>query len=125
MPFEPSALLVFLLLFTVIAAFVAFIIRACTIATHGADKSAGQLTAAKAAYDSSLAELARDPENLDLGQRALTLGRVYSGLTRDAEGIALYDEADLKSDLDTACTGAIHRPARADGQVSSHVSLLR
>ncbi len=58
-------------------------------------------------YQNSLERLRNDPNNAELRQQVLSLGRVYSNLTRNSEGVTVYDELALKNDIDAACAGAV------------------
>lgn len=64
------------------------------------------LKQARARYEASLAALKRDPNNADLKQATLALGRAYSQLTRDKKGVTLFDEVALMNDINAACAGA-------------------
>lgn len=66
------------------------------------------LAAALAAYRNCLERLKADPNNPELRQEALQLGRAYSNLTRNKEGITVYDEVALKNDIDAACAGSVN-----------------
>ncbi len=63
------------------------------------------LSEAKAACEASLSELRRDPTNTQLRQRSLELGRHYSNLGRNKEGVAIFDEVALMNDI-TAAVGS-------------------
>ena len=58
-----------------------------------------------AAYRASLMALRDDPTNSTLRQRTLELGRAYAHLTRNREGVAIFDEVALMNDI-TAAVGA-------------------
>lgn len=72
-----------------------------------------QLADALAAYQASLAQLKSEPNNAELRQQALQLGRAYSNLTRNKEGVTLFDEVALKNDIDAACAGAVSVQGRS------------
>jgi hypothetical protein len=61
---------------------------------------------AKQAYLQSLAKLKLAPTNADLKQRTLELGRAYSNLTRNKQGVTVFDEIALMNDINAACAGA-------------------
>jgi hypothetical protein len=61
---------------------------------------------ARQAYISSLEKLKENPTNPNLKQRTLQLGRDYSNLTRNKEGVALFDEVALMNDINAACAAA-------------------
>ena len=63
--------------------------------------------AAKKAYHKSLSRLRNNPNNASQRQETLELGRVYSNLTRNNQGITVFDEVALKNDIDAACAGAV------------------
>ena len=68
--------------------------------------SAKRLRDALAAYQSSLARLKETPNDADLKQRTLALGRTYANLTRNRKGVTIFDEVALANDIDAACAGA-------------------
>ena len=65
------------------------------------------LAAALQAYQVSLERLEADPNNPQLRQQALRLGRDYLNLTRNKQGVTVYDEVALKNDIDAVCAGAV------------------
>lgn len=69
-----------------------------------------ELTDARFAYQTSLARLKSDPTNANLRQQTLSLGRVYSSLTRKKKGVSLFDEMALSNDINAACAGATFTP---------------
>lgn len=71
------------------------------------------IAVAKKAYLEALSALRRAPDNADAEQRAITLGRAYSALTRDKKGHAVFDEAALMRDI-RAARGAAHADNPAD-----------
>lgn len=58
---------------------------------------------AEAEYKLSLAQLIRNPENANLKLKALELGRIYSKLSCNEKGEALFDEVALSNDINAAC----------------------
>jgi hypothetical protein len=64
------------------------------------------LERAKKAYLEALAQLKVAPNNADLKQHTLALGRAYSHLTRDKKGVSLFDEVALMNDINAACAAA-------------------
>jgi hypothetical protein len=58
------------------------------------------------AYQAALSGLKSDPTNANLRQQALHLGRTYSNLTRNKQGVTVYDEMALMNDINAACAGA-------------------
>lgn len=79
----------------------------------GAINQQKQMRAALQAYQACLARLKAEPNNPELRQQTLQLGRVYSNLTRDKKGVTVYDEVALKNDIDAACAGAVSVQARS------------
>ncbi len=60
-------------------------------------------------YYKSLKDLKLNPTNADLKQLALELGRIYSEMTRQLQGvygITLFDEIKLMNDINAACAAA-------------------
>lgn len=79
---------------------------------------------ARKKYAESLELLRAEPTSPRLRQESLALGRRYSRLTRNGQGVSLYDEMAIKNDIDAACAGAIREAEQAVGQGSSpHCSL--
>ena len=72
--------------FCIIVAIIAAYIKA------GWDKQ-DQLDTAYRKYQACLQSLKADPNNPDLRQAALKLGRNYSNLTRKSKGVTIYDES--------------------------------
>jgi type II secretory pathway pseudopilin PulG len=71
-----------------------------------AEQQAQELENARIAYQTSLAQLKQNPTNADLKQTTLALGRIYSNLTRDKEGLTTFDEVALMNDINAACASA-------------------
>jgi hypothetical protein len=46
------------------------------------------------------------PTDRDLRQRTLEWGRHYSNLTRQNQGVTVFDELALSNDINAACAGA-------------------
>jgi hypothetical protein len=74
---------------------------------------------AHATYQEALHMLKAAPASADLWQRALSLGRVYSNLTRNKKGVTVYDEMALMNDLNAASAGA---PAAATSAPMRHIA---
>lgn len=64
------------------------------------------LTDARDAYDTSIMRLKADPTNADLKQQAVAAGRAYSNLTRQQQGVTIYDEMALMNDINAATAAA-------------------
>jgi hypothetical protein len=62
--------------------------------------------AARRAYVESLEKLKAAPNNADIKQNTLALGRHYSNLTRDKKGNTIFDEVALMNDINAACATA-------------------
>src|SRR5687767_4985826 len=71
------------------------------------------LAATQAAYEHNLARLKEDPTNPELKRRTVTLGRAYSSLTRNKQGVAAYDEVALSNDISLACAAVSVPPSSA------------
>ena len=65
-----------------------------------------QLQHAFTSYRQSLELLKQQPNDPELRQKALGLGRYYSNLTRSNKGVTVYDEVALSNDINAACAGA-------------------
>ena len=57
-------------------------------------------------YRQSLELLKQQPNDPELRQKTLGLGRYYSNLTRNNKGVTVYDEVALSNDINAACAGA-------------------
>lgn len=80
--------------------------------------AAKRLREAHEGYRKSLDLLKRRPNDPDLRQRALELGRHYSNLTRNMRGVTVYDEVALSNDLNAACAAA----SGAEGQSTAETA---
>ncbi|HVL38843.1 MAG TPA: SHOCT domain-containing protein [Fimbriimonadaceae bacterium] len=58
---------------------------------------------AKQAYRAALEHLKMHPADPRAREDALAKGRIYSNMTRNGPGVAIYDEMAIKNDLDAAC----------------------
>lgn len=65
-----------------------------------------EVHAASAAYRQSLDALKKAPANADLKEETLRLGRAYSNLTRNRQGVTTFDEVALMNDINAACAAA-------------------
>lgn len=61
---------------------------------------------AKKQYDLKLDELRNNPNDPDIRQQALALGRNYSNVMRNGDGVSVFDEVALMNDIGAACAGA-------------------
>jgi hypothetical protein len=87
--------------------FLVILVAIIVVMVNESNKAAKALADARAAYQSSLTRLKSNPTNADLRQRTLSLGRVYSNLTRSKKGVTLFDEVALMNDINAACAGAV------------------
>jgi hypothetical protein len=58
------------------------------------------------AYEDALLKLKKDPNNPDLRESALKLGRTYADLARGSDGRSIFDEVALMNDINAACARA-------------------
>jgi hypothetical protein len=93
------------LIIIVIGAVVAVGAIALGLYLHNRNQVNKQLQLAFSNYRQSLELLKQQPNNSDLHQSALEWGRYYSNLTRNQEGVTLYDEVALANDLKAASAG--------------------
>ncbi len=75
------------------------VLGVCVMLYHFSSRSA-----AKQAYLDSLERLKRDPQNADLREQVLSLGRAYARLGG-------CDEVSLMNDINAACARAASHPA--------------
>lgn len=75
-----------------------------------ARRKANETTRASSEYRAALEHLKENPNNPQLRQDALALGRVYSNLSRNHKGVTLFDEVALSNDINAACAASIARP---------------
>ncbi|HRH40476.1 MAG TPA: hypothetical protein PKY82_02440 [Pyrinomonadaceae bacterium] len=57
-------------------------------------------------YQQSLSRLRTNPNDAELKQRTITLGRTYSNLTRNKNGDIAFDEMALMNEINAACANA-------------------
>jgi hypothetical protein len=74
---------------------------------------ANQLRDAQKNYRDLLELLKQHPTDPNVRERALAWGRHYSNLTRQGQGVAIFDEVALANDINAACAGAAQRPTTA------------
>ena len=75
-----------------------------------AERAAKELRDAHDTYKACLAELKRNPTDPNLRERTLEWGRHYSNLTRQRQGVTIFDELALSNDIAAACAGAVTAP---------------
>ena len=99
---------------TGVACFVGFIILVVVIVVSinsNAKRQAAAVERARKQYKNSLAALKLNPSSPDLRQQTLDLGRAYSHLTRNRYGVSLFDERQLKKEVEAAVAGTRLIPA--------------
>lgn len=69
--------------------FIIIIVIIVIIGIWGGISRSNQVKKAKENYEKSLAKLKENPTDADLKQATLELGRIYSNLTRDSNGVRL------------------------------------
>jgi Short C-terminal domain len=82
------------------------------------------LEAARKAYQESLAKLKAAPNDADVKQRTLELGRYYSALTRQDKNVTVYDEVALGNDINAATAGASAQAAPTAASVEDRLKTL-
>jgi len=72
------------------------------------------------AYQEHLEQLKDEPTDPALRQETLRLGRLYSNLTRNNQGVTIFDEVALANDINAACAAAAspHRAKEGSGSQS-------
>ncbi len=85
---------------------IAVIVVISITSNNSARQRAKALEDARVAYQTSLAQLKRNPTSADSRQRTLEFGRIYSNLTRNKKGVTIFDEIALMNDINAACAGA-------------------
>ena len=93
-------------IFAIILVIIVLVLWAAWASAQGFVK---RLKAAKAAHEASLLQLRQNPTDPDLKQQTLALGRAYSNITRDQQGVTVFDEVALSNDINAACAGATGR----------------
>lgn len=86
--------------------FIIIIVIIVIIGIWGGISRSNQVKKAKENYEKSLAKLKENPTDADLKQATLELGRIYSNLTRDSNGVTTVDEIALMNDINAACAAA-------------------
>jgi len=83
-----------------------FVILVIVLTVRQSQARTRALREGKQNYLDSLEKLKHDPTNANLRQRTLELGRRYSNLTRNQQGVTVFDEVALSNDIGAACAGA-------------------
>lgn len=84
---------------------IAFLV-ACVLGIWMFVSSQQKKQAAQEEYQKAIQKLKKDPTNSAFREDALRKGRHYSHLTRNSQGVTIYDEVAIKNDLDAATAGA-------------------
>lgn len=71
------------------------------------------------AYQRSLQDLKQRPNDANLREKAVRLGREYSDLTRKKRGVTVYDEVAIMNDIGAACAAAGAAAVSADHSSSA------
>lgn len=71
-----------------------------------AERTAKELKDAHETYRRCLANLKNNPTDPELRERTLEWGRHYSNLTRQRQGVTIFDEVALSNDIAAACAAA-------------------
>jgi hypothetical protein len=104
------ALLMVLGVFVLIALLVALAIHSSAETARKLEaaqqEEARKLNEAHDNYRQMLKLLKEKPTDPDLRQRTLEWGRHYSNLTRQKQGVTVFDELALSNDIDAVCAGA-------------------
>lgn len=83
--------------------FLVFLVLAVAIGIGFAISQSRALERARQAYATSLQQLKQDPNNPDLRQRTLQLGRAYANMVKNPK---IFDEVALMNDINAACAHA-------------------
>lgn len=86
--------------------FVGIIILIIVLVVISLKSASKQLKIAQENYEESLRMLKDDPTNAELKQQTLALGRIYSNLTRNSQGVTTVDEVSIMNDINAACAAA-------------------
>lgn len=71
-----------------------------------------QIEEAERTYRNALRDLKRNPNNPDLKQKTLALGRQYSAICRENNAATIYDEMAIMNDINAATANATqHQPS--------------
>lgn len=89
-----------------------------------AERRQNILKAAQNAYQNSLAKLKQSPTDADIKQKTLELGRYYSNLTRQQQGVTVYDEMALGNDISAATAGATVAAAPTAASVEERLKTI-
>ncbi len=82
------------------------------------------LLEAKSAYMKGLSDLKARPNNADLKEQVLRLGREYSGYTRKFQGsggVTIYDEVAIMNDINAACANSVSYQNEFNQEVESSI----
>lgn len=105
-----SSLIGFLTFLVVISLVIFALVKNDRESKKRRQEKVNRLQKAQLYYQRSLTRLKSQPDNADLKQKTLELGRVYAHLTRsfNAEDgtVTIFDEIALLNDINAACAGA-------------------
>lgn len=103
---------------------IALVVVIFTVGNSMSNKS--EIENARDIYQNNLTRLTEDPTNSTLKMQTLESGRSYSNLTRNKNGISLFDEVALMNDINAACAGAtvVKNETSNDSQKCPHCAEL-
>jgi uncharacterized membrane protein len=101
------------------------IVLAIVVRNQSQTQAERELQQAQSAYQNALKALKAKPNDPNLHEQALALGRAYSNLTRDRKGVTLYDEMAVMNDLNAATAGAAAAPTATASTASVEERLKR
>jgi hypothetical protein len=84
------------------------------VAANEQQKWKRELQQAQLQYQRALGRLKADPANPDLKQKTLELGRHYANLTRQRQGVTIFDEIALMNDINAVTAGGAFSPWRSE-----------
>lgn len=100
-----------------------FVVLIIVLTIRQAQARKRALREGKQNYLDSLEKLKHSPTNANLRQRTLELGRYYSNLTRNQQGVTIFDEVALSNDIGAACAGAAASTPQTSGVASTKSSV--
>lgn len=82
---------------------------------NNAEKKRNRIFEAEKDYQTSLKQLKKQPNDVDMRQATLQLGRRYASLAREGGKATLFDEVALMNDIN-AITGSVEKQALNQGE---------
>lgn len=73
---------------------------------YNGEQKRARIREAKSNYENSLSQLKSSPDNADLRQKTLALGRSYAEAAREGGKATLFDEMALMNDINAVAGGA-------------------